>query len=51
MVFADRTLDLVAPISHSSDSVLGTIYEVLPRLKNHNNDVAVDMGNIFASGK
>ena len=50
-MFVDRTLDLVAPISHTTDSVLGTIYEVLPHLKNHNNDVAVDMSSVFSEGK
>jgi len=50
IVFLDRTLDLVAPMSHTSDSVLGSIYEILPPLKNHNNDVEVNMVDLFANG-
>jgi len=50
IVFIDRTVDLVAPMSHTSDSVLGSIYEILPPLKNHNNDVEVNMVDLFANG-
>ncbi|XP_057313042.1 sec1 family domain-containing protein 2-like [Hydractinia symbiolongicarpus] len=50
IVFVDRTLDLVAPISHTSDCVLGSIYEILPLLRNQNNDVAIDMKMLFADG-
>ena len=50
VIFMDRTLDLVAPMSHTSDCVMGTIYEVLPRLNKHNNDVAIDMCMLFSNG-
>ncbi|XP_047125491.1 sec1 family domain-containing protein 2 isoform X1 [Hydra vulgaris] len=50
IVFVDRTLDLVSPMSHQSESVLSTIFEILPRLSHHNNDVSIDMKGLFADG-
>ena len=51
VVFVDRTLDLVSPMSHGTECLLDGIYEVLPRLKYQQNDVSVDMIDLFANGK
>ena len=51
VVFIDRLLDLVGPTSHSSDNIMDTVMEILPKLPGHHNDVAIDMKELFANGK
>ena len=38
-------------MSHGTECQLDGIYEVLPRLKYQQNDVSVDMIDLFANGK
>lgn len=43
LVLIDRSLDLCSVCNHQPDTLLDKILCVLPRLPDHNNDVAVDM--------
>ncbi|XP_015778789.1 PREDICTED: sec1 family domain-containing protein 2-like [Acropora digitifera] len=50
LILIDRTLDLVGPSGHSCDTLADRIIQLLPRLTQHNSDVAVDMSPLCSHG-
>ncbi|XP_068744966.1 sec1 family domain-containing protein 2-like [Montipora capricornis] len=50
LILIDRTLDLVGPSGHSFDTLADKIIQLLPRLAQHNSDVAVDMSPLCSNG-
>lgn len=51
LILIDRTLDLVGPSGHSCDTLADRIIQLLPRLTQHNSDVAVDMSPLCSHGR
>ncbi|XP_076654308.1 sec1 family domain-containing protein 2 [Halictus rubicundus] len=47
LILIDRTLDLCTPTSNNMESFLTKILGALPRLSQHNNDVAINMSSAF----
>ncbi|XP_048578515.1 sec1 family domain-containing protein 2 [Nematostella vectensis] len=50
LVLMDRTLDLVGPCGHSSDTLADKVIQLLPRLPGHQSDVTVDMSTLCSAG-
>ncbi|XP_046740275.1 sec1 family domain-containing protein 2-like [Diprion similis] len=50
LILVDRTLDLCVASSHNTESLLGKILSTLPRLPDHQNDIAVDMTVLGPNG-
>ena len=51
VVLIDRTLDLVGPCGHNTETLADRVIQLLPRLPHHSSDVAVDMTPLTAPGR
>ncbi|XP_031844112.1 sec1 family domain-containing protein 2 isoform X2 [Nomia melanderi] len=49
LILLDRTLDLCTPTSNNTESFLAKVLGALPRLPQHNNDVAINMSPAFGT--
>ena len=51
LVLIDRTLDLVGPSGHTCETLADRLVQLLPRLPEHKNDIAVNMSSVCSPGR
>ncbi|CAH1271998.1 SCFD2 [Branchiostoma lanceolatum] len=50
ILFVDRSLDMVGPCGHQTDSLADKVITLLPRLQGHTVDVAINMTSLLSKG-
>ncbi|XP_078685938.1 sec1 family domain-containing protein 2-like isoform X1 [Branchiostoma floridae x Branchiostoma belcheri] len=50
ILFVDRSLDMVGPCGHQTDSLADKVITLLPRLQGHTVDVSINMTSLLSKG-